>query len=473
MKKYDLIVIGGGAGGLTVAAGAASLGGKVALIEKNDLLGGDCLHYGCVPSKTLIETANRVHEARSLDGLGLQTSGAVDMKAVMDRVRVSISHIQEHDDAERFRKLGVDVYFGPGSFQSPHEVRVKDELLYGKKIVVSTGSRPLVPEVEGLKECGFLTNESIFRLSELPQKLAVIGGGPVGLELAQAMSRLGSETTVIDSSPILFGKEDKEISQAMSKLLEKELTILTEVSVEKVEMRDGKKILFVKRAGVRSELPVDEILVAAGRIPNTGSLGLEKAGVLTDQRGYITVNERLESNVSHIYAVGDVNGAFPFTHVAGMEGKLVVQNALLGLRRKVSYDNVPWVIYTSPEVFHLGLTEEEAQDQGNDIRVFRVPLSNVDRFVADHQTEGFVKVITDKKGYILGAHAIGQHAGDFMQEIVAAKEFNKKIGALSNVIHPYPSHSAAVQQTADLYWRETLFEGPVQKILEKYVRWKS
>ncbi|MCA1320942.1 mercuric reductase [Bacillus tianshenii] len=472
MKKYDLIVIGGGAGGLTVAAGAASIGGKVALIEKNDQLGGDCLHYGCVPSKTLIATANRVHEARSLDGLGLQTSGTVDMKAVMDRVRASISHIQEHDDVERFSKLGVDVYFGTGSFQSPHEVMVKEELLYGKKIVVSTGSRPFVPEVEGLKECGFLTNESIFGLYDLPQKLGVIGGGPVGLELAQAMSRLGNETTVIDSSQTLFGKEDKEISQAMAKLLEKELTILNETSVERVEMRDGKKILYVKRAGVQSELPVDEILVAAGRIPNTATLELEKAGVHTDKRGYITVNERLESNVSHIYAVGDVNGAFPFTHVAGMEGKVVVQNALLGLRRKVNYDHVPWVIYTSPEVFHLGLTEEDARDQRNDIRVFRVPLSNVDRFVADHQTQGFVKVITDKKGHILGAHAIGQHAGDFMQEIVAAKQFNKKIGALSNVIHPYPSHSAAVQQNADLYWRETLFEGRIQRLLETYVRWK-
>ncbi|MBM7619698.1 pyruvate/2-oxoglutarate dehydrogenase complex dihydrolipoamide dehydrogenase (E3) component [Bacillus tianshenii] len=473
MKKYDLIVMGGGAGGLTVAAGAASLGGKVALIEKNDQLGGDCLHYGCVPSKTLIEAANRVHEARSLKNLGLQTSGAVDMKAVMGLVRESISHIQKHDDADRFRKLGVDVYFGQGSFHSPHEVRVKDEMIYGKKIVVATGSRPSVPEVEGLEECGFLTNESIFGLRELPQRLAVIGGGPVGLELAQAMSRLGSETTVIDRSPALFGKEDKEVSQSISQILEKELTILTEASVEKVEMRGGKKTLFVNREGVLSEFPVDEILVAAGRVPNTGSLGLEKAGVQTDERGYIIVNNRLESNVPHIYAIGDVNGAFPFTHVAGMEGKLVVQNALLGLRRKVSYDNVPWVIYTSPEVFHLGMTEEEARDQAKVIRVFRVPLSNVDRFVTDHRTDGFVKVITDKKGIILGAHAVGGHAGDFMQEITAAKQFNKKIGALSNVVHPYPSHSAAVGQTADLYWRETLFEGRVQKMLEKYVKWKS
>ncbi|WP_223701636.1 dihydrolipoyl dehydrogenase family protein [Sutcliffiella deserti] len=472
MKKYDLIVIGGGSGGLTVAAGAASLGGKVALIEKNNLLGGDCLHYGCVPSKTLIEAANRIYEARSLKSFGIQTSGTVDLKAVMHHVQKSISHIQEHDDVERFRKLGVDVYFGTGSFQSPHEVSVNDTVLYGKKIVVSTGSRPLVPEVEGLKECGFLTNESIFSLQELPQKLAVIGGGPVGVELAQAMSRLGSETTVIDRSPALFGKEDNEVGETISKLLEKEMTILTEASVEKVEVRDGKKVLFVKRAGMLSELPVDEILVAAGRVPNTGSLALERAGVHADKRGHIKVNERLESNVSHIYAVGDVNGAFPFTHAAGMEGKLVVQNALLGLRRKVSYDHVPWVIYTSPEVFHLGLTEEKARDENSDIRVFRVPLSKVDRFVADHQTEGFVKVITDKKGKILGAHAVGKHAGDFMQELIAAKQFNKKIGSLSNVIHPYPSHSAAVQQAADLYWRETLFEGKIQKLLERYVKWK-
>ncbi|WP_404469798.1 dihydrolipoyl dehydrogenase family protein [Sutcliffiella horikoshii] len=474
MKKYDLIVIGGGAGGLTVAAGAASLGGKVALIEKEEQPGGDCLHFGCVPSKALIEIANRVKSARSLEEFGVHVSENIQMEAVMNKVKEAIEHIQVHDDANRFRKLGVDVYIGMGAFNSKNEVVINNgEIIYGKRIVISTGSRPFVPSIPGLKENGFITNETIFSLSKLPKRLLVLGGGPIGIEMAQAMARLGSEVTVVEKSDCVLVKEDEEVQQLMKDVLSKEMKLLYNANVNSIESGPNGKVVHLTVEPVEQEISmeVDEILVATGRTPNSDKLQLDKANVQTDERGHIKVNARLQTNIPHIYAVGDVNGTLPFTHVAGMEGKLVVQNALIGLRRKIDYSNVPWVTYTSPEVFHLGLTEGEAKEQGLDYDAYKVDLSEVDRFVTDHQTTGFVKIITDKKGHIIGAHAIGNHAGDWMQEAVFSKQFKKKLGSISNVIHPYPNHSAAVQRTADAYWRKKLFEGFLPKLMEKYIKW--
>ena len=474
MKKYDLIVIGGGAGGLTVAAGAASLGGKVALIEKEKQPGGDCLHFGCVPSKALIEIANRLKRARSLEEFGVHVSENLRMEAVMKKVKEAIGHIQVHDDADRFRKLGVDVYIGLGAFQSKNEVIINNgEIIYGKRIVISTGSRPFIPSVPGLKENGFITNETIFSLSTLPKRLLVLGGGPIGIEMAQAMARLGSDVTVVEKSDGVLVKEDEEVQQLMKDVLSKEMKLLYNATVKSIETGPNGKVvhLTVEKGEQEISIEVDEILVATGRTPNSDKLQLNNANVETDDRGHIKVNARLQTNIPHIYAVGDVNGTLPFTHVAGMEGKLVVQNALIGLRRKIDYSNVPWVTYTSPEVFHLGLTEAEANEQRMDYDVYKVDLSEVDRFVTDHQTTGFVKIITNKKGKIIGAHAVGNHAGDWMQEVVFSKHFKKKLGSISNVIHPYPNHSAAVQRAADAYWRKKLFEGFLPKLVEKYVKW--
>lgn len=474
MKKYDLIVIGGGAGGLTVAAGAASLGAKVALIEKEEQPGGDCLHFGCVPSKALIEIANRINSARYLGEFGVSISEDIQMEAVMKKVKEAIDHIQVHDDADRFRKLGVDVYIGIGAFHSKNEVIINNgEIIFGKRIVISTGSRPFIPPIPGLKENGFITNETVFSLSTLPKRLLVLGGGPIGIEMAQAMAKLGSEVTVVERSDGVLVKEDGEVQQLMKDVLSKEMKLIYNATVSSIETGPSGKVahLTVEPGEQEISIEVDEILVATGRTPNSDKLQLNNANVVTDDRGHIKVNARLQTNIPHIYAVGDVNGTLPFTHVAGMEGKLVVQNALIGLRRKIDYSNVPWVTYTSPEVFHLGLTEEEAKDKKLDYNTYKVDLSEVDRFVTDHQTTGFVKIITDKKGYIIGGHAVGNHAGDWMQEVVFSKQFNKKIGSISNVIHPYPNHSAAVQRTADAFWRKKLFEGFLPKLMEKYIRW--
>ncbi|WP_335872354.1 dihydrolipoyl dehydrogenase family protein [Bacillus sp. 2205SS5-2] len=472
MKKYDLIVIGGGAGGLTVASGAASLGAQVALVEKNSSLGGDCLHYGCVPSKSLIAAANEVYHSRKLPDFGFHVTGSVDMKKVKERVKGAVAHIQEHDSTERFENMGVDVFFGAASFEDAHTVTIgNQEKIAGKRIIIATGSRPVIPNFPGLKEAGFETNETIFDREELPETMIFIGGGPIGLEIAQAYSRLGTKTIVLERSEAVLGKEDEEIQQLAIEFLSKEIDIRTEVEVKEVKVDGKNKIVLYEKNGKIEEVIGDALFLGVGRKPNTDTLNLEKIGVEVNERGHIVVNDRLQSSVPHIYGIGDINGAFPFTHGAGMEGKLIVQNAVLGLRRKVSYDTLPWTTYTSPEIFHVGKTEKEARESEDEISVYQNGLEEVDRFVADANVTGTVKIITNKRGKILGAHAVGKGAGDWMQTVIFAMEKGAKIGELSTMIYPYPNHAAAIQRTADQYWREKLFDGMLPKITKKYIQW--
>jgi pyruvate/2-oxoglutarate dehydrogenase complex dihydrolipoamide dehydrogenase (E3) component len=473
MKKYDLIVIGGGAGGLTVAAGAASLGAKVALIERNQELGGDCLHYGCVPSKALITAAKEVYQAyETSQKFGLKIEGNANIADAMKRVKEAIAHIQEHDSKERFEKLGIDIYEGKGSFINEYHVQINNEkTIEGKRIVIATGLSPNIPPIEGILEAGFLTNETIFDVQEAPKRLLVVGGGPIGLEMAQSFARFGSKVTVVEAGLSIFGREDEELLPIIQKELEKELTFRFNTLTKRVEVKNNEKIVTIEKDGKSEQLVVDQILLSAGRKPNTDHLGLEKIGVQLE-RGHIVVNDYLQTTIPHIYAVGDTNGKFPFTHAAGMEGKVVVRNAIFGIKGKVNYDHVPWLTYTDPEVFHLGLTEKEAREKnGEDIHVFKVNMNEVDRFIADRDQTGLLKVITDKKGIILGAHAVGKNAGDWMQEIVFAKAQGHKIGDISNVIHPYPTHGAIIQQAADQYWRKKLFEGWIPNMTEKYIKW--
>jgi pyruvate/2-oxoglutarate dehydrogenase complex dihydrolipoamide dehydrogenase (E3) component len=470
MKKYDLVVIGGGAGGLVAAAGAASLGAKVALIDK-DKLGGDCLWTGCIPTKSLIHSAKIVQAARKSKIFGLEQTGWPQFSIAKKRLNQSIATIQKHDDPERFRAMGIDVYHGYASFDSPHQIRMDDsELIYGKRIVIATGSRPFVPPIEGLQETGFLTNETALQLTEQPKSLLVVGSGPIGLEFAQSFARFGTKVTVVEMASGILMKEDSELVPYVKRALEQEgVTFHTGAKMVEVSLIEDLKEVIIEKDGQPIKLRVNEILMASGRKPNTDRLRLEKAGLNTD-RGYISVNEHLQTRVPHIYAIGDVNGKFPFTHAAGYEGKIVVSNAVFGLKRKVDYSNLPWVTYTDPEVFHLGMTEQQARDKYGDIKVYKTELGEVDRFVADHETAGLVKIITDSKGRILGAHAVGSGAGDWMQEVVFAKQHGHKIGDISHVIHPYPTHAGAVQRTADLYWREKLFSGWLPKLLKTYIR---
>ncbi|MBN8194143.1 FAD-dependent oxidoreductase [Bacillus sp. NTK074B] len=471
MEQYDLIVIGGGAGGLTVASGAASLGAKVALIEKSGLLGGDCLHFGCVPSKAFIQAAREVSTIRNGSALGFETNGTVDMKKVKERVKGAISHIQQHDDPDRFLQMGVDIYFGGAEFLDSHTILVeKEDRISGKRIVVATGSSPNVPDIDGLSEVEYHTNETVFDVEELPSKVVFVGGGPIGLELAQAFSHLGAEAVVLEQNDEILVKEDKEIRKVATGLLEKDIQFVYGAEIKRVSEQDsGQKTVHYMKDGVEQSVEGDLLFLATGRKPGTESLNLSAAGVEIDDHGFIKVNDELRTNHSHIFAIGDVNGRYPFTHGAGMEGKLVVQNAVFGLKRKVSYSKLPWTTYTTPEIFHIGLTEGEAVEKGIEYKVYKTTLDKVDRFVADHRTEGLVKIITDSRGKILGAHAVGSGAGDWMQPVIYAMEKGSKIGSLSNMVYPYPNHAAAVQQTADLYWREKLFDGVLPVLSKKYV----
>ncbi|MFD2922797.1 dihydrolipoyl dehydrogenase family protein [Halobacillus naozhouensis] len=472
MNTYDLIVLGGGAGGLTVAAGAASLGANVALVEKNRNLGGDCLHFGCVPSKAFITSAKKVFEAKkSAETYGMTLSGKPDITKAMARVKEAIAEIQAEDSHERFQDLGVDIYQGKGRIIKEHHIQVEEETdIKGKRVVIATGSRPVIPPIQGIESTSYLTNETTFDVSKTPKRLLVIGGGPIGLELAQSFARFGSEVTILEGNSTIFGQEDEDVISVIKTQLEKELTFQLNARVKKVREENGTKVVTYEQSGYEENIVVDDILMATGRKPNTDDMGLDKIGVNLDDRGNIVVNDYLQTSKSHIYAIGDTNGKFPFTHAAGMEGKLVVRNALFGIKGKVSYENVPWVTYTDPQVFHLGLTEKEARENHH-IKVFKVNTRDVDRFVTDRDLSGFIKVITDHKGHILGAHALGTNAGDWMQEIVFAKTQGHKIGDISNVIHPYPTHGAILQQSADLYWRGKLFDGMLPKVAEKYIQW--
>ncbi|MGI8317102.1 dihydrolipoyl dehydrogenase family protein [Halobacillus mangrovi] len=466
---YQIAVIGGGSGGLTVAAGAASFGASVALIERKAELGGDCLHYGCMPSKALIQSAKEVYEAARYSSFSSEEYDRL-FRQVMERVAEAVQDVQEHDSKDRFVELGIDLYEAEAAFKDEHTLLVGEETITAKRFVIATGSSPVVPPINGLDTVDYLTNETIFSLKERPQSLAVVGGGIIGIELSQAMARLGIEVTVIEGGDEILSKEDREIASTAHDLLSQELNVLTRAKVDRVEKKlDGLTVYYTKD-GAEGSIEAERILVAAGRNANIDSLDLKNAGVKVS-RGSIDVDTALRTTCSHIYAVGDCNGSMPFTHVAGMEGKVAVSNAVLGLSRKVSYAKVPWVVYTSPEIYHLGLTEAEAQEKyGDQLLTFKTMLRNNDRFMAECHKEGLVKVMTNQRGKIVGAHAIGEGAGEWMQEVGTLQALNKKFQSLSNIVHPYPARNNVVSQTADLYWREKLFDSPLNKAISWYVQ---
>ncbi|WP_444685034.1 dihydrolipoyl dehydrogenase family protein [Alkalicoccus luteus] len=470
--KYDVIVIGGGSGGLTVASGAARFGAKTALVEKEPQLGGDCLHYGCVPSKALIAASREVHDARqAAERFGISVSGKPDWKKVTASIQQAVDSIQEHDSHERFQREGIDIFTGEASFAGRNRIVLNDGTsLEAEKIVIATGSSPAVPPIEGIEQIRVLTNESVFYTSQFPEKVVMVGGGPIGLEMAQALSRLGSEVTVLENSDHLLIKEDREIADRAAAQFRKELRILTGTKASRV-YRDGAKT-FVETEGRHSEsIEADALFVAAGRKPNSESLMVQKAGLSLTEGGSVKVNDKLQTEAANIYAVGDVNGRFPFTHGAGEEGKIVIANALFGLGRKIKYDNMPWCFYTDPEIFHLGLTEAEAAEQtGGDYEVYRG--SSADRMIAEGDSDSFVKMITKRDGTILGAHALGRNASDWMQTVVLMKSKGHPLKDLSSITHPYPARTEIVKQTSDAWWTKKLFQSPLTGLSKKALQAK-
>ncbi|MFY9856926.1 MAG: NAD(P)/FAD-dependent oxidoreductase [Exiguobacterium chiriqhucha] len=472
MKDYQLIVIGGGAAGMTVAAGAANLGAKVALVEKKKHLGGDCLHVGCVPSKALIaaskEASSMMQAARVL---GAEFDGRDHYQTTKARVDRARAIIQDHDGTERFEKLGVDVYIGEASFQSPYELKVGDDLLIGKKFVIATGSQPTIPPIDGLDDVPYLTNEQVFEEETLPESIIVIGAGTIGLELAQSFARLGSQVTVLEAQDTFLPREDESVSKLLRSQLEMAMRLKIGININQVSEVDGRVHVTGEIYGETVTYEADKLIVATGRKPRIDELRLDRAHVHVKD-GFVDVTSTYRTSQPHIFAIGDTIKTLPFTHAAGEEGKAVVANALFGLWNKVDYTKMPWITFTDPEVFHVGMTEAEARERhGDDVEVFEAKLSEVDRFVADRQETGFVKIITRKNGKIIGGHAIGMTAGDWMQIVVYAMQRGDKIGKLSRMIYPYPSRSEAVKKVADLYWRKRLFNSPLTDLSRKYFEW--
>lgn len=461
-KQYNLVVIGAGSGGLVSAAASAGVGAQAALIESH-LLGGDCLNVGCVPSKALLKCAKVAATVRKAGEFGVQIGGpvSVDFGKVMERMRRLRAAIAPHDSADRFsRNLGVDVFIGRARFTGRNSVEVNGKTLNFSKAVVATGGTAAIPGIPGLAEAPHLTNATVFNLTELPGRLGVIGAGPIGLELAQAFQRFGSQVTVFSRSDQIMPKEDPEASALVGESMRRDgVRFEHHVQSRRVESRDGNPtaVLVFEQEGSERKLEFDAILVAAGRKPAVHGLGLEEAGVEFDERMGIQVNDRLQTSNPSIFAVGDVATRYQFSHVADFMARLVVRNALFFGRDKFSSLLIPWATYTDPEVAHVGLYEKDLQKRGIEYATFRRNFADVDRAIVDGETEGFVKVHV-KKGSdeILGATIVGSHAGDMISELSVAMQSGMGLGKLAAVIHPYPTAAEAVRQCGDEYNRTRL-----------------
>ncbi len=470
--RYHLVVVGAGTAGLVVAAGAAGLGARVALVERH-LMGGDCLNVGCVPSKAVLRAARAWREARDAAARfgGPAVTGEGSFAAAMERMRRLRAGISVHDSAWRFQKLGVDVFLGEGRFVSPREVEVAGARLRFRRAVVATGGRAAVPPVPGLAEAGYLTNETVFGLTALPPRLAVIGGGPIGCELAQAFARFGSRVTVLDVAAKILPREDEDAAAIVRRSLEAD-GVAFELPVEIEEVKSGaagKTLLVKRRGGERVEVGADAILVSAGRAPNVEGLGLDAAGVRYGKKG-VEVDDRLRTSNPRVYAAGDVASKYQFTHVADATARIVIQNALFFGRAKASALVVPWCTYTSPEVAHVGLYEQEAKDAGHAVETLMVPLSSVDRAVLDGADEGFLKLHV-KKGSdtILGATLVAEHAGDLLGELCLAVAAKIGLGTIAGVVHPYPTQAEVVKKAADA-WRRGKLTPAVKKLFSGWFR---
>ena len=476
MPKYDnnLIVLGAGSGGLIAALVAATLKAKVTLIEKH-LMGGDCLNTGCVPSKTLISSAKAAHLMRSGDRYGLQSvEPEVDFAAVMARVHAAIATIAPKDSVERYSGLGVNCVLGSGQLLDAHRVQVGEQCLSARSIILATGGSPFVPPIPGLRELNPLTSDNVWSLTELPRRLVVMGGGPIGCELAQAFSRLGSEVTVVDMAERLLPREDPDVSEYVEQMFTAEgLTVLT--AAKAVAARPGELVLETLRDGKPDQetLAFDQILVAVGRQANTQGLGLDAAGIELADNGTVAVDDYLRTSQANVFACGDVAGPYQFTHMASHQAGYATLNALFGRfwKTRVNYDVVPWCTYIEPEVARVGLSETEAAERGIAVDLTRYGLDDLDRAIAEGNAQGWVKVLT-KRGsdQILGACVVGPHAGEIITEFVSAMTHGLGLKKIMGTVHIYPTYSEANKLAAGA-WRRARAPQSALELLGKVLNW--
>lgn len=471
--KYALVVIGAGPAGLVAARAAAALGAKVALIER-DLLGGDCLNVGCVPSKALIRSSRLYADMRNAESFGAHAADniRVDFAAAMERMRRVRARISRHDSAPRLSSADVDVYFGAARFAGPDAVVVDGKTLSFRKALIATGARPVTPSIPGLVEAGYLTNENVFDLTELPQRLLVIGGGPLGCELAQAFCRFGSHTIIAHGEPLFLPKEERDAAQMVSEAFARDgVEVHLNTKAVGVRVEGTQKLVDLVSYDNKYTVAVDEILTGIGRAPNVEGMNLEAAGVEYDAQGGIRVDDFLQTTNSRIYAAGDACLEHKFTHTADASARIVVQNALFLGRKRLSALTIPWCTYTDPEVAHVGRYARQAREQGIPVKTFTVPMHDVDRAIADGEQDGFVKIhVKEGTDTILGATVVARHAGDMINEISLAMVAGIGLRTLGRVIHAYPTQAGAIKQAADAYAR-TRLTPTLKFLLRRWLAW--
>ncbi len=473
---YDIGIIGGGAAGLTVASGAAQLGAKTLLVEKEKELGGDCLHFGCVPSKTLIRTAQVYHTMKNSQAFGLPAVELppVDFTRVKERVQSVIADIQKHDSEERFCSLGAKVEFGEPVFVDDHSIRLNRQTLSAKTWVIATGSSPERPRIEGLDKTPYITNKEIFSLDHLPGSLIVLGAGPIAIEMAQAFCRLGTKVVVVQRSGQILSKEDQDMADEIMQVLTSE-GVIFHLNVAVLGVKDlgsEKEVLVKDKEGKTKALRAERILVAMGRDPNLKGLNLEKTGVAFDAKG-LKIDQRMRTTRKHIYGAGDVTGAFQFTHAAGYEGGIVVSNAIFHLPRKADYTFMPWCTYTDPELASIGMNEKSAKAAGLEYTVWAEAFMDNDRSLAEGEMTGKIKMILDKQEKPLGVQILGPQAGELLSEWVAVLNGRIKLSTLASAVHPYPTLGEINKRVAGTFFAPKIFSNRMKKGLRFFFHLKG
>lgn len=472
---YDIIVIGGGAAGLTASTFAGLSAAKTLLIEKEEKLGGDCLHFGCVPSKTLIKSGYVYHVARNATRYGLPKLDVprVDFKKIKERIAGVIQTIQEHDEPEYLaKKYNVETAFGEPKFIDNHTIQLNGSRFTSRYFVIATGSSPAIPPINGIQDVPYLTNVDVFSLEELPDSMIVLGGGPIGLEMAQAFNRLGCQVTVVEYAPTILSREDEDVSEALSAVLSSEgVNLLTTTKALKVDHKNNTFYLTVEQDNKSFTLDSKALLVATGRAPNVNELELERAGVQMTAQG-ITVDQKLRTTKKNIYACGDVNGKLPFTHVASYEAIVAIYNAILKIPKSADYTNTPWVTYLDPEIASIGYNEKRAKEAGIAYTVQKDFLKHNDRALAEGETKGFIKILINKKGKPIGVQIVGYHAGELISEWVPVLNGNVKLSTLSDAIHAYPT-MAEINKNSTVNYLVSTIPGWTKKLTKFLFRYQG
>ncbi len=471
--RYNLVVIGSGTAGLTAAGGCAALGGRVALIERH-LTGGDCLITGCVPSKGIISSARAASIVRDARRYGIQIRGdsLVDFPAVMERMRKLRAEISPHDSVHHLNESGIDVFLGSARFVAPDAVKVDGVRLPFARAVIATGGRAVVPPIPGLKESGFLTNETLFELTVLPKRFAMIGAGPIGCEMAQAFQRLGSHVILINASSHVLPREDQDAAAIVQHAMERDgIQLMHNANVVRVSRQGSETTVVVEQGGRSHEVRCDALLVGVGRAPNVEGLQLEAASVRYDKNG-VVVDDFLQTSNARIFAAGDVASPYKFTHTANATGRIAMINALLLKTQRASRLVIPWCTFTEPEIAHVGLYEQQAKEQGHAVTTLTVPLSDNDRAILDGETEGFVRVhLKQGTDRMLGATIVAAHAGDLLTYFTLAMTQGRGLSSLSAAIYPYPTQSEILRQLASQY-QQTKLSPRVKRLTSRWLEWR-